>query len=104
MIKKWLMTVALLTTVSARADITGAGSTFVYPIISKWAEAYKKETGHAVNYQSIGSGAGIKQIQSKTVDFGASDMPLKSDELSKNDLVQFPITNGAVVPVVHLTG
>lgn len=90
--------------VSSAAEITGAGSTFVYPLISKWAEAYKKETGVAVNYQSIGSGGGIKQIKSKTVDFGASDMPLESAELAKEGLVQFPIVNGALVPVVHVTG
>ncbi len=85
-------------------DITGAGSTFVYPIISKWADAYKKETGNSVNYQSIGSGGGIKQIQNKTVDFGATDMPLKSEDLLKDNLVQFPIINGAVVLVVNLPG
>lgn len=85
-------------------DLTGAGSTFVYPVIAKWADAYKKETGTSVNYQSIGSGGGIKQIESKTVDFGASDMPLAVDELDKNGLLQFPIINGGDVPVVHLTG
>jgi phosphate transport system substrate-binding protein len=97
-----LVTIAPATGVSA--ELTGAGSTFVYPVISKWAEAYKKETGNSVNYQSIGSGGGIKQIQGKTVEFGATDMPLKSEELAKDDLVQFPLVNGAVVPVVHLTG
>ena len=86
------------------AEITGAGSTFVYPVLAKWAAAYKTETGTAVNYQSIGSGGGIKQIQAKTVDFGATDMPLKPEELEKDDLVQFPIINGAVVPVVHVEG
>ena len=90
---------------SARAtEVTGAGSTFVYPILAKWADAYKKETGIAVNYQSIGSGGGIKQIESKTVDFGATDMPLKTDELAKNNLVQFPLISGADVPVIHLDG
>ncbi len=89
---------------ASATDITGAGSTFVYPVISKWAEAYKKETGNSINYQSIGSGAGIKQIQNKTVDFGASDMPLKSEELAKGNLVQFPLVNGAVVPVIHVSG
>ena len=84
------------------AEITGAGSTFVYPILSKWADVYKKETGTSVNYQSIGSGGGIKQIQSKTVEFGATDMPLKSEDLAKDDLVQFPIVSGAVVPVIHV--
>jgi phosphate transport system substrate-binding protein len=83
-------------------DITGAGSTFVYPILAKWADAYKKETGVSVNYQSIGSGGGIKQIQGKTVDFGATDMPLKSEDLAKDGLVQFPIINGADVAIVHV--
>lgn len=83
-------------------DITGAGSTFVYPILSKWADAYKKESGVSINYQSIGSGGGIKQIQQKTVDFGASDKPLNPEELAKDNLVQFPIINGAVVPVVNV--
>jgi phosphate transport system substrate-binding protein len=85
-------------------DITGAGSTFVYPIISKWAEAYKAKTGVSMNYQSIGSGGGIKQIQNKTVDFGASDMPLKLEELDKDGLVQFPTIIGGDVPVVNLEG
>ena len=85
-------------------EVTGAGSTFVYPLISKWADAYKKETGDSINYQSIGSGGGIKQIQGKTVDFGATDMPLKSEDLVKDDLVQFPVINGGVVPVINLAG
>jgi phosphate transport system substrate-binding protein len=89
----------------ARAvDLTGAGSTFVYPVISKWADAYKTETGTSVNYQSIGSGGGIKQIESKTVDFGASDMPLKPEELKKEGLLQFPIINGGDVPVINVSG
>ncbi len=86
------------------ADITGAGATFPFPIYSKWAEAYKAQTGIGLNYQSIGSGGGIKQIKAKTVDFGASDMPLKPDELDKEDLVQFPAIIGGVVPVVNLDG
>lgn len=86
------------------ADLTGAGSTFVYPVLSKWASVYKTETGTSVNYQSIGSGGGIKQIQSKTVDFGATDMPLKTEDLAKDDLVQFPVINGADVPVIHISG
>ncbi|MGN6389386.1 MAG: phosphate ABC transporter substrate-binding protein PstS [Burkholderiaceae bacterium] len=86
------------------ADITGAGSTFVYPILSKWAEAYKKETGIGLNYQSIGSGGGIKQIKAKTVDFGASDMPLSVEDLNKDGLMQFPVIMGGVVPVVNLDG
>ena len=89
----------------ARAlDISGAGSTFVYPILAKWADSYKKETGTGVNYQSIGSGGGIKQIQNRTVTFGASDMPLKPEELAKFGLVQFPTVVGGDVPVVNLDG
>ena len=86
------------------ADITGAGATFPYPIYSKWADAYKKETGNGLNYQSSGSGAGIKQIQAKTVTFGASDMPLKADQLEKEGLVQWPMVMGAIVAVVNLEG
>ena len=86
------------------ADITGAGATFPYPIYAKWAEAYKAKTGVGINYQSIGSGGGIKQIKAKTVDFGASDMPLKPDELDKDGLLQFPTVIGGVVPVVNLEG
>lgn len=97
-----LILASLSATQLARADVTGAGSTFVYPILAKWADAYKKETGIAVNYQSIGSGGGIKQIQGKTVDFGATDMPMKSEDLAKDGLVQFPIINGAIVAVLHL--
>ena len=84
------------------ADITGAGATFPFPIYSKWADAYKKQTGNGLNYQSIGSGAGIKQIVSKTVTFGASDMPLKVEQLDKDGLVQWPMVMGAIVPVVNL--
>jgi phosphate transport system substrate-binding protein len=86
------------------ADITGAGSTFIYPVLSKWADAYKKETGSGVNYQSIGSGAGIKQIQAKTVTFGATDAPLKPDQLEKDGLAQWPMIMGAIVPVVNIEG
>jgi len=85
-------------------DISGAGATFPYPIYAKWADAYKKETGVGLNYQSIGSGGGIKQIEAKTVTFGASDAPLPGDELSKNGLVQFPMVMGGIVPVVNLAG
>ena len=85
-------------------DITGAGATFPYPIYAKWADAYKKETGVSLNYQSIGSGGGIKQITAKTVDFGASDMPLKPEELDKNGLVQFPTVIGGDVPVCNVKG
>ena len=86
------------------AEISGAGATFPYPIYAKWAEAYKAKTGTAMNYQSIGSGGGIKQITAKTVDFGASDMPLKPDELDKNGLVQWPQVMGGVVLVINLQG
>jgi phosphate transport system substrate-binding protein len=86
------------------ADITGAGATFPYPIYAKWAEAYKQRTGIGLNYQSIGSGGGIKQIRAKTVDFGASDAPLKADELAKDGLIQFPMVMGGVVPVVNVEG
>lgn len=86
------------------ADITGAGATFPYPVYSKWADAYKKETGTGLNYQSIGSGAGIKQIQARTVVFGATDAPLKGDQLDKSGLVQWPMVMGAIVPVVNLDG
>jgi len=86
------------------ADITGAGATFPYPIYAKWADAYKKATGTGMNYQSIGSGGGIKQIQAKTVDFGASDQPLVPEELDKLGLYQFPAIIGGVVPVVNIKG
>jgi phosphate transport system substrate-binding protein len=86
------------------ADITGAGATFPYPLYAKWAEAYKAKTNNNMNYQSIGSGGGIKQIQSKTVDFGASDMPLKPEELDKAGLTQFPTVIGGVVPVINVPG
>src|ERR1017187_2212974 len=86
------------------ADITGAGATFPFPIYSKWADAYKKETGNGMNYQSIGSGGGIKQIEAKTVTFGATDMPLKVEQLEKEGLVQWPMVMGAIVPVVNLAG
>jgi phosphate transport system substrate-binding protein len=86
------------------ADITGAGATFPFPIYSKWADAYKKETGNGLNYQSIGSGGGIKQIEAKTVTFGATDMPLKVEQLDKDGLVQWPMVMGAIVPVVNIDG
>ena len=84
--------------------ITGAGATFPYPIYAKWAEAYKAKTNVGMNYQSIGSGGGIKQIKAKTVDFGASDKPLKPEELEKDGLMQFPAVMGGVVPVINLPG
>src|SRR6201993_4357770 len=86
------------------ADISGAGATFPYPIYSKWADAYKKQSGVGLNYQSIGSGGGIKQIEARTVTFGATDAPLKGDDLEKNGLVQFPMVMGGIVPVVNLDG
>jgi len=89
---------------AAAADISGAGATFPYPIYAKWADAYKKETGVGLNYQSIGSGGGIKQITAKTVTFGASDAPMKGADLDKNGLVQFPMVMGGIVPVVHIDG
>jgi phosphate transport system substrate-binding protein len=89
---------------AASADITGAGATFPFPLYSKWAESYKKETGSGLNYQSIGSGGGIRQIRAKTVDFGASDMPLKGEDLAKDGLVQFPTVIGALVPVFNVAG
>jgi phosphate transport system substrate-binding protein len=85
-------------------DISGAGATFPYPIYAKWADAYKKATGNGLNYQSIGSGGGIKQITARTVTFGASDMPLKPEELNKIGVIQFPTVMGGVVPVVNLEG
>ena len=85
-------------------DVTGAGATFPAPIYAKWADAYNKATGAKINYQSVGSGAGIRQIKAKTVDFGATDMPLKDDELTKDGLVQFPTVIGGVVPVVNIKG
>ena len=92
-----------MTSVNA-AEITGAGASFPAPVYAKWADAYNKETGHKVNYQSIGSGGGIKQISAKTVDFGASDMPLKPEDLKEKGLMQFPTVIGGVVPVVNLQG
>src|SRR5215218_5361277 len=97
--------VLALSSAAANAiDISGAGATFPYPIYAKWADAYKKETGVGLNYQSIGSGGGIKQIQAKTVTFGASDMPLKPGDLNKNGLIQFPTVMGGVVPVINVEG
>ena len=94
----------LLSTVAFSADITGAGATFPYPIYSKWAEAYKKETGVGLNYQSIGSSGGIRQINAKTVTFGATDAPVSGENLDKNSQVQFPAIIGGTVPVINLDG
>jgi phosphate transport system substrate-binding protein len=90
--------------IASAGDISGAGATFPYPIYAKWADAYHKETGIGLNYQSIGSGGGIKQIKAETVTFGASDMPLKPEELEAAGLTQFPTVMGGVVPVVNLEG
>src|SRR6185312_4781278 len=91
-------------TLALAADISGAGASFPYPIYTKWADAYKKETGTGLNYQSIGSGGGIKQILNKTVTFGATDAPMKGEDLDKNGLVQFPMVMGGIVPVLNLEG
>lgn len=95
---------AVFANAQAAKDITGAGSSFDFPIFAKWAEAYKAKTGVGLNYQSIGSGGGIKQIKAETVDFGASDMPLSVEDLDKAGLAQFPVIMGGVVPVVNLEG
>jgi phosphate transport system substrate-binding protein len=93
-----------VTVAVAATEISGAGATFPYPIYAKWADAYKTKTGVGLNYQSIGSGGGIKQIKAKTVTFGASDMPLKPEDLNEAGLVQFPMIIGGVVPVVNVKG
>ena len=85
-------------------DMTGAGASFPAPVYAKWAAEYNKATGAKLNYQSVGSGAGIRQIDAKTVDFGASDMPLKDDELAKKGQLQFPTVIGGVIPVINLKG
>lgn len=95
---------SLAASMATAQNVTGAGATFPAPVYAKWADAYNKATGVKVNYQSVGSGAGIKQIKSKTVDFGASDMPLKDEELAKDGLMQFPTVIGGVVPVVNIKG
>src|SRR5581483_9999162 len=100
---------AILTTVAAglAADtttISGAGATFPYPVYAKWADAYAKETNVKLNYQAIGSGGGIKQITEGTVDFGASDAPLKPEDLDRAGLIQFPMVMGGVVPVINISG
>src|ERR1700760_2387837 len=98
------MAAAAISLAAQAAEISGAGATFPYPIYAKWAEAYAAKTGVKLNYQSIGSGGGIAQINAKTVDFGASDMPLKPDELEKSGLTQFPPVIGGEVMVVNLPG
>src|ERR1700752_1263219 len=106
LLRSALSAAALLsaTAVVQAQDVTGAGASFPAPVYAKWADAYNKASGARINYQSVGSGAGIRQIKAKTVDFGASDMPLKDDELSKDGLVQFPTVIGGVVPVVNIQG
>ena len=99
-----LVAASLTPLLASAQDVTGAGATFPAPIYAKWADAYNKATGVRINYQSVGSGAGIKQIKSKTVDFGASDMPLTDEELAKDGLIQFPTVIGGVVPVVNIAG
>ena len=99
-----VLAISCLSLATWAADITGAGATFPYPVYAKWAEAYKKETGVGLNYQSIGSSGGIRQIKAKTVTFGASDAPVKGDELDKDGMVQFPAIIGGTVPVVNLEG
>ena len=89
---------------AARAGVTGAGSTFVYPVLSAWAADYRNQGGEDINYQSIGSGAGIAQVKAGTVDFGATDQPLASDDLAQSKLAQFPIVIGGIVPVVNVSG
>jgi phosphate transport system substrate-binding protein len=104
-VKKLILTLLTAVAVTAQAaDITGAGATFPYPIYAKWAEAYKKETGVGLNYQSIGSSGGIRQINNKTVAFGATDAPVKGEDLDKLGQVQFPAVIGGTVPVINLEG
>src|ERR1700685_3197293 len=91
-------------TVACAADISGAGATFPFPIYAKWADSYKKDTGNGLNYQSIGSGAGVKQIKAKTVTFGATDAPLTAKDLDEAGLAQWPMVMGGIVPVVNLDG
>jgi phosphate transport system substrate-binding protein len=109
-LKRWNVLAAVgviivATLVPAKAaDISGAGATFPYPVYAKWADAYKKVTGNGLNYQSIGSGGGIKQIKAKTVTFGATDAPLPGKELDESGLAQFPMVMGGIVPVVNIDG
>ncbi|MDR0587551.1 MAG: phosphate ABC transporter substrate-binding protein PstS [Burkholderiales bacterium] len=108
-LKTWLMatlvtcaTVGAVSVAAAQSDVTGAGASFPAPLYTKWSAAYQKETGNRINYQSIGSSAGLKQIDAKTVDFGASDAPLTDEELAQKGLMQFPMAIGGIVPVVNL--
>lgn len=104
MIKKLLLTLLATVALSAQAQITGAGATFPFPVYAKWAEAYHKTSGITLNYQSIGSSGGIRQINAKTVTFGATDAPVKGEDLDKNGQVQFPAIIGGTVPIVNLEG
>jgi phosphate transport system substrate-binding protein len=102
---RWVLVAATLApTFSLAQDVTGAGASFPAPVYAKWADAYNKATGARVNYQSVGSGAGLNQIRAKTVDFGASDMPLTDEALAKDALLQFPTVIGGVVPVINVAG
>jgi phosphate transport system substrate-binding protein len=105
-IRSWAAALTLATAFSTAVgqEVTGAGATFPAPLYAKWADAYNKATGIRINYQSVGSGAGLRQIRGKTVDFGASDMPLTDEELSKDGLTQFPTVIGGVVPVINVPG
>ena len=100
------MTLAPLasTTTAQAADITGAGATFPFPIYAKWAEAYKAASGIGLNYQSIGSGGGIRQIRARTVDFGATDAPIKGEDLTRDGMLQFPMVMGGLVPAFNVQG
>jgi phosphate transport system substrate-binding protein len=98
------LTLPLVPATVVAQDVTGAGATFPAPVYAKWADAYNKATGARINYQSVGSGAGIRQIKARTVDFGASDMPLTDEDLAKDGLLQFPTVIGGVVPVVNIKG
>ncbi len=98
------LTLSVLSATTFAANVTGAGASFPAPIYAKWADSYQKATSHKINYQSIGSGGGIKQITAKTVDFGASDMPLTKEVLDKDGLAQFPLLIGGIVPVVNVSG
>jgi len=98
------VTLGLASGAAMAQDVTGAGASFPAPLYAKWADSYNKASGARINYQSVGSGAGLKQIRGKTVDFGASDMPLKDEELQKDGLIQFPTVIGGVVPVVNIAG
>src|SRR3569623_805012 len=99
-----LAVAATLSGTALAANISGAGSTLIYPVFAKWADTYKTKTGNGLNYQSIGSGGGIKQVEAKTVTFGAADKPLSDDELAKYGRVQFPMVMGGIVPSCNVQG